>query len=109
MRLLLVEDNERLAAYLATALRNNGFAVDQVGTAADADGAIATTVAGIVRAEIGTMDLDHVQSNRSALIGKIKDAHDLQWRAVAHAFDSSGNPLQVDLDNLRVESKSIWS
>lgn len=40
---------------------------------------------------------------------EIKDAHDLQWRAVAHAFDSSGNPLQVDLDNLRVESKSIWS
>jgi regulator of protease activity HflC (stomatin/prohibitin superfamily) len=27
-----------------------------------------------VRAEIGTMDLDHVQSNRAALIGKIRDA-----------------------------------
>jgi regulator of protease activity HflC (stomatin/prohibitin superfamily) len=40
----------------------------------DVDAAIATTVAGIVRAEIGTMDLDHVQSNRSALISKIKDA-----------------------------------
>ncbi|MFN0115090.1 MAG: SPFH domain-containing protein [Paracoccaceae bacterium] len=40
----------------------------------DVDGAIATTVAGIVRAEIGTMDLDHVQSNRSVLIGKIREA-----------------------------------
>lgn len=40
----------------------------------DVDAAIATTVAGIVRAEIGTMDLDHVQSNRSALIGKIQAA-----------------------------------
>ena len=40
----------------------------------DVDAAIATTVAGIVRAEIGTMDLDHVQSNRAALIGKIRDA-----------------------------------
>lgn len=40
----------------------------------DVDAAIATTVAGIVRAEIGTMDLDHVQSNRSALIAKIRDA-----------------------------------
>lgn len=40
----------------------------------DVDAAIATTVAGIVRAEIGTMDLDHVQSNRSALIQKIRDA-----------------------------------
>jgi len=40
----------------------------------DVDGAISTTVAGIVRAEIGAMDLDHVQSNRAALIGKIRDA-----------------------------------
>ena len=38
----------------------------------DVDGAIATTVAGIVRAEIGMMELDEVQSNRSALIAKIK-------------------------------------
>lgn len=40
----------------------------------DADAAIATTVAGIVRAEIGKMDLDDVQANRSALISTIKDA-----------------------------------
>jgi regulator of protease activity HflC (stomatin/prohibitin superfamily) len=40
----------------------------------DVDAAIATTVAGIVRAEIGTMDLDHVQSNRSSLIAKIQEA-----------------------------------
>jgi len=38
----------------------------------DVDGAIATTVAGIVRAEIGRMDLDEVQSNRSSLITQIK-------------------------------------
>ncbi|MBL4627608.1 MAG: SPFH/Band 7/PHB domain protein [Roseicyclus sp.] len=36
------------------------------------DAAIATTVAGIVRAEMGKMDLDEVQSNRSAMIGQIK-------------------------------------
>jgi regulator of protease activity HflC (stomatin/prohibitin superfamily) len=40
----------------------------------DVDAAIATTVAGIVRAEIGTMDLDHVQSNRASLISKIQAA-----------------------------------
>lgn len=39
----------------------------------DVDGAIATTVAGIVRAEMGKMDLDEVQSNRSALITQIKE------------------------------------
>ena len=38
----------------------------------DVDGAIATTVAGIVRAEIGRMELDEVQSNRATLIDKIK-------------------------------------
>ncbi|MFB9150212.1 SPFH domain-containing protein [Roseovarius ramblicola] len=38
----------------------------------DVDEAIATTVAGIVRAEIGRMDLDEVQSNRDQLISMIK-------------------------------------
>ncbi len=38
----------------------------------DVDAAIATTVAGIVRAEIGKMDLDDVQSNRDQLISTIK-------------------------------------
>ncbi|WP_299929306.1 SPFH domain-containing protein [uncultured Pelagimonas sp.] len=38
----------------------------------DVDGAIATTVAGIVRAQIGKMELDEVQSNRSQLISQIK-------------------------------------
>ncbi|AUQ73996.1 SPFH domain-containing protein [Phaeobacter piscinae] len=40
----------------------------------DVDGAIATTVAGIVRAEIGKMDLDEVQSNRSQLIDQIQNS-----------------------------------
>ncbi|MEC8294062.1 MAG: SPFH domain-containing protein [Pseudomonadota bacterium] len=38
----------------------------------DVDGAISTTVAGIVRAEIGKMDLDEVQSNRAQLINQIQ-------------------------------------
>ena len=38
----------------------------------DVDAAISTTVAGIVRAEIGKMELDEVQSNRSELINAIK-------------------------------------
>ncbi len=40
----------------------------------DVDGAIATTVAGIVRAEIGKMDLDEVQANRAQLINTIKSS-----------------------------------
>jgi len=38
----------------------------------DVDAAIATTVAGIVRAQIGKSDLDEVQANRSQLIATIK-------------------------------------
>lgn len=40
----------------------------------DVDGAIAATVAGIVRAEIGTMELDEVQSNRGRVIERIKES-----------------------------------
>ena len=38
----------------------------------DVDAAIATTVTGIVRAQIGLMELDEVQSNRSVLIQQIQ-------------------------------------
>lgn len=37
------------------------------------DGAIATTVAGIVRSEIGKLELDQVQSNRADLIAKVRE------------------------------------
>lgn len=63
----------------------------------DVDAAITTTVAGIVRAEIGKMDLDEVQSNRAQLIGIIKES-------VADAVDSWGievtrtEILDVNLD-----------
>lgn len=39
----------------------------------DVDGAISTTVAGIVRSEIGKMELDQVQANRTGLIMAIQD------------------------------------
>lgn len=40
----------------------------------DVDAAIATTVAGIVRSEIGRMELDEVQSNRATLTREIREA-----------------------------------
>ncbi|MCP5038657.1 MAG: SPFH/Band 7/PHB domain protein [Rhodobacteraceae bacterium] len=63
----------------------------------DVDAAIATTVAGIVRAGIGEMELDEVQSNREQLIVKIKEQ-------VANAVDDWGievtraEILDVNLD-----------
>lgn len=64
----------------------------------DVDAAIATTVAGIVRAAIGKMELDEVQSNRSQLIDEIQSA-------VENAVDDWGievtraEILDVNLDN----------
>lgn len=40
----------------------------------DVDAAIATTVAGIVRSEIGQMELDQVQANRAQLIERIRES-----------------------------------
>ena len=58
MRLLLIEDNLRLADYLSTALRNVGFAVDHVSTTADADGALATTHYDTLLLDLGLPDKD---------------------------------------------------
>lgn len=63
----------------------------------DVDAAIETTVAGIVRAEIGKMELDEVQANRKNLISAIRES-------VEHAVDDWGievtraEILDVDLD-----------
>lgn len=50
----------------------------------DIDAAIATTVAGIVRSEIGKMELDQVQSNRNDLTGQIRE----QVRAMVDDWES---------------------
>ncbi len=69
----------------------------------DVDGAIETTVAGIVRAEIGKMELDEVQANRDQLIATIKDS-------VEHAVDDWGiqvtraEILDVNLDQATREA-----
>src|SRR5512144_1885425 len=58
MRLLLIEDNLRLADYLSTALRNGGFAVDHVSTTADAEEALATTRYDTLLLDLGLPDKD---------------------------------------------------
>ena len=58
MRLLLIEDNRRLADCLATALQNGGFAIDHVTTTADADGALATLHYDALLLDLGLPDDD---------------------------------------------------
>lgn len=58
MRLLVVEDNVRIADYLGAALRAQGFAVDAVGTGAEGDAAMATTSYDAVILDLGLPDVD---------------------------------------------------
>ena len=69
----------------------------------DVDAALSTTVAGIVRAGIGEMELDEVQSHRQQLIAKVKEQ-------VANAVDDWGievtraEILDVNLDDATREA-----
>ena len=57
----------------------------------DVDAAVQTTIAGIVRAEIGKMELDEVQSNRSHLIAEIKILVEKRCRGMG----DRGNPRRI--------------
>ena len=64
----------------------------------DVDGAIATTVAGIVRSEIGKMELDQVQSNRNEVTHNIRE----QVRAMVDDWGievTRAEILDVNLDD----------
>lgn len=58
MRLLILEDNVRIADYVGTALCAEGFAVDSVRTGAEGDAAIATTCYDAVILDLGLPDID---------------------------------------------------
>ncbi len=58
VRLLVVEDNRRIAEYLGAALRGQGFAVDTVETGADGEVAITTTSYDAVILDLGLPDID---------------------------------------------------
>jgi DNA-binding response OmpR family regulator len=58
MRLLMIEDNKRLAEYVSTACRAKGFAVDLVASVADGHAAIAATNYDAVILDLGLPDGD---------------------------------------------------
>jgi len=58
MRLLLVEDNERLSGFVAKGLRDAGFAVDAVALAEEARAALATTRYDAALLDLGLPDAD---------------------------------------------------
>jgi DNA-binding response OmpR family regulator len=58
MRLLVVEDNEKMAALLARLLADNGFTVDCVGTVEEAEAAIDTATYDAILLDLGLPDGD---------------------------------------------------
>lgn len=58
MRLLIIEDERRIADLVAKALRQTGFAVDAVNTVSDADTALRCTVYDAVVLDLGLPDGD---------------------------------------------------
>ncbi|HZF35174.1 MAG TPA: response regulator transcription factor [Candidatus Angelobacter sp.] len=66
MRLLLIEDNERLAAAVAEHLKAAGFAVDRVGLAAEAPAALAAARYDAVVLDLGLPDGDGMKILESA-------------------------------------------
>lgn len=72
MRLLLVEDNTRLNELIEAALRRQGFAVDAVATAGDAEAALNATTHDLIILDLGLPDrdgMDLLASLRSRGIG----------------------------------------
>jgi DNA-binding response OmpR family regulator len=61
MRLLLVEDNERLSALVARGLGEAGFQVDVLATMADARQALATTRYAVIVLDLGLSDGDGME------------------------------------------------
>jgi len=106
MRLLLIEDNQRLADYIGTALENAGFAVDQVGTTGDADGAIATTHYDTLLLDLGLPDMDGLiwlghqrrrQMTRPVLVLTARDSlEDLVAGLNQGADDYLRKPFELD-------------
>jgi two-component system response regulator QseB len=60
MRLLLVEDNERLAGFVAVGLAQAGFAVDSFGTLGEAEAALSTTRYEAIVLDLGLPDGDGI-------------------------------------------------
>lgn len=60
MRLLLVEDNQRLAEHVGQALKSAGFVVDHVGCSGDADVSLRATPYDIVLLDLGLPDEDGI-------------------------------------------------
>lgn len=70
MRLLLIEDNPRLAEFIGRSLDRAGFAVDPVGSVADAESVLDTIAYDLVILDLGLPDGDGME-----LLARIRRLH----------------------------------
>ena len=106
MRLLLIEDNQRLADYLGTALQNGGFAIDHVTTTVDAESALSATHYDTILLDLGLPDMDGLvwlghqrrrQMTRPVLVLTARDSlEDLVAGLNQGADDYLRKPFELD-------------
>lgn len=89
MRLMLLEDNKRLAGFIAKGLRDAGFAVDSLETVADAEAAMATAAYDVVVLDLGLPDMDGM-----TLLTKIRAKGDSVPVLVVTARDGIGDRVR---------------
>jgi DNA-binding response OmpR family regulator len=71
MRVLVVEDNDELATLVANGLTDAGFSVDRMGTAADAQEALRSTLYSAIVLDLGLPDTDGL-----VLLRELRQRHD---------------------------------
>ena len=86
MRLLVVEDNERLAGFVSANLARSGFVVDHFATLSEAETALATTRYEAIVLDLGLPDGDGV-----GLLKRLRQAGDTTPLLVLTARDGIGD------------------
>lgn len=86
MRVLLVEDNERLAGFVSAGLAKAGFTIDRLGTVSEADAALAS-----VRYEAIVLDLGLPDGDGIDLLKRMRQGGDTTPLLVLTARDGIGD------------------
>src|SRR3954452_19276663 len=89
MRLLLIEDNERLAVAVAQHLKSAGFVMDRVGLAAEASAALSTTRYDGIVLDLGLPDGDGMR-----LVSELRGRSDATPILILTARDGLSDRVQ---------------
>lgn len=105
MRLLLIEDNPRLAGLIRDGLQGQGFAVDWCGTIAGAEAALQVNAYDLVLLDLGLPDGDGLELLRS--IRRHKDATPILILTARGGLDDRVSGLDAGADDYLVKPFQI--